>query len=90
MLGFFLGPPLRPGRTPACCISYNVIEVTSTGYIAQWLERLTADQQVPGSTPGAPFFVCLPGHTTCLPKTKHDSGGVRTHALADYDLNVAP
>ena len=26
------------------------------GYIAQWLERLTADQQVPGSNPGVPFF----------------------------------
>ena len=26
----------------------------STGYIAQWLERLTADQQVPGSNPGVP------------------------------------
>ena len=25
-----------------------------TGYIAQWLERLTADQQVPGSNPGVP------------------------------------
>ena len=25
------------------------------GYIAQWSERLTADQQVPGSNPGAPF-----------------------------------
>ena len=25
------------------------------GYIAQWLERLTADQQVPGSNPGVPF-----------------------------------
>ena len=24
----------------------------SLGYIAQWLERLTADQQVPGSIPG--------------------------------------
>ena len=24
------------------------------GYIAQWLERLAADQQVPGSNPGAP------------------------------------
>ena len=29
------------------------------GYIAQWLERLTADQQVPGSNPGVPFFVGL-------------------------------
>ena len=28
----------------------------SIGYIAQWLERLTADQQVPGSNPGVPFF----------------------------------
>lgn len=26
-----------------------------SGYIAQWLERLTADQQVPGSNPGMPF-----------------------------------
>ena len=25
-------------------------------YIAQWLERLTADQQVPGSNPGVPSF----------------------------------
>ena len=25
-----------------------------SGYIAQWLERLTADQQVPGSNPGVP------------------------------------
>ena len=26
------------------------------GYIAQWLERLTADQQVPGSNPGVPLL----------------------------------
>ena len=30
----------------------------SHGYIAQWLERLTADQQVPGSIPGE-VMVCL-------------------------------
>ena len=29
------------------------------GYIAQWLERLTADQQVPGSNPGVPFVVLI-------------------------------
>ena len=29
----------------------------TSGYIAQWLERLTADQQVPGSNPGVPFFM---------------------------------
>ena len=28
-----------------------------SGYIAQWLERLTADQQVPGSNPGVPSFL---------------------------------
>ena len=28
----------------------------ATGYIAQRLERLTADQQVPGSHPGVPFW----------------------------------
>ena len=27
------------------------------GYIAQWLERLTADQQVPGSNPGVPSLL---------------------------------
>ena len=27
------------------------------GYIAQWLERLTADQQVPGSNPGVPSIL---------------------------------
>ena len=29
------------------------------GYIAQWLERLTADQQVPGSNPGVPSFLLI-------------------------------
>ena len=29
------------------------------GYIAQWLERLTADQQVPGSNPGVPSYYLL-------------------------------
>ena len=34
---------------PVCFCAIN------QGYIAQWLERLTADQQVPGSNPGVPF-----------------------------------
>ena len=44
----------------------NAIPLAS-GYIAQWLERLTADQQVPGSNPGVPFRPAhqLPG-TSCL------------------------
>ena len=32
---------------------------SASGYIAQWLERLTADQQVPGSNPGVPSSLCL-------------------------------
>jgi hypothetical protein len=36
------------------------------GYIAQWLERLTADQQVPGSNPGVPseMLCCVPSGPT--------------------------
>ena len=32
------------------------VQKSVSGYIAQWLERLTADQQVPGSNPGVPFL----------------------------------
>ena len=48
-----------------CSLLFNVVLVDFTmsagrlflicGYIAQWLERLTADQQVSGSNPGVPF-----------------------------------
>ena len=37
------------------CLSRHVCLMQVCGYIAQWLERLTADQQVPGSNPGVPF-----------------------------------
>ena len=37
---------------------YAQLVMGSNGYIAQWLERLTADQQVPGSNPGVPFVAC--------------------------------
>jgi hypothetical protein len=32
------------------------------GHVAQWVDRLTADQQVPGSNPGVPFemLCCVP------------------------------
>ena len=39
----------------------------AAGYIAQWLERLTADQQVPGSNPGVPF-PCSDSATTAAMK----------------------
>ena len=34
--------------------AFNVI-----GYIAQWLERLNADQQVPGFNPGVSVLIDL-------------------------------
>ena len=37
-------------------------DLVAIGYIAQWLERLTADQQVPGSNPGVPSFAHTPLH----------------------------
>ena len=50
----FSVPTIRAPTTPL-----------SIGYIAQWLERLTADQQVPGSNPGVPSMsAILPFATT--------------------------
>ena len=42
---------------PTCAACHEqrlALIVDVIGYIAQWLERLTADQQVPGSNPGVP------------------------------------
>ena len=38
------------------------------------VERLTADQQVPGSNPGAPFLIALPERTSnvSLPTNEED------------------
>ena len=41
---FLIGNVLLRGNAPKL----------APGYIAQWLERLTADQQAPGSNPGVP------------------------------------
>ena len=38
---------------------WSVSQRLLQGYIAQWLERLTADQQVPGSNPSVPFPICF-------------------------------
>ena len=38
------------------------------GYIAQWLERLTADQQVPGSNPGVPSLAAATIANRLFPK----------------------
>ena len=54
------------------------------GYIAQWLERLTADQQVPGSNPGVPFFegpADPPGNNKdTLVACADDAGGIAWHS----------
>ena len=49
------------GRPQAFISLYLAPPISQVGYIAQWLERLTADQQVPGSTPGVPFSVVAHG-----------------------------
>ena len=53
-------------------------KVAPTGYIAQWLERLTADQQVPGSNLGVPSPVqhcCV----RCIHPTRACPPPCRTH-----------
>jgi hypothetical protein len=47
----------------SCCVG---VWSLSVGYIAQWLERLTADQQVPGSNPGVPCFFARLCLQSCL------------------------
>lgn len=53
---------------PSSCLIY--FARAATGYIAQWLERLTADQQVPGSKPGVPYASAgkedVDARTVCL------------------------
>ena len=48
---------VRWGATSSCMMYLPKCGLRSHGYIAQWLERLTADQQVPGSNLGVPFCV---------------------------------
>ena len=47
----------RPTRSWRCFRAFESSgdATGAVGYIAQWLERLTADQQVPGSNPGVPL-----------------------------------
>ena len=58
-----LPPRWKLWNTTCTSICISILHEKSTclvrrfsciGYIAQWLERLTADQQVPGSNPGVP------------------------------------
>ena len=46
-----------PGAAIVFVVMLNAVCICTMnqGYIAQWLERLTADQQVPGSNLGVPF-----------------------------------
>ena len=47
--------PIRMQGMWAAIVRFEKCVPVTSGYIAQWLERLTADQQVPGSNPGVPF-----------------------------------
>ncbi len=49
------GNPDSTGMADGKAEDRKIVDQTPNGYIAQWLERLTADQQVPGSNPGVPF-----------------------------------
>ena len=56
-----IGGPRGNERRPAPTNAYRNAAPAAIGYIAQWLERLTADQQVPGSNPGVPSRAAPPG-----------------------------
>ena len=72
-VAFMWQHPARGGQvvTPAACSHSQIFHVPfqAYGYIAQWLERLTADQQVPGSNPGVPF--CCGGCIIRLKSVSH-------------------
>ena len=51
----------------------------SPGYIAQWLERLAADQQVPGSNPGVPS-------TRSCALLADDVGHTQWHTVVSLDM----
>ena len=57
------------------------------GYIAQWLERLTADQQVPGSNPGVPFLTILKSFQTAV---KSFLSAVKAHLFDFFHLQSHP
>ena len=61
------------------------------GYIAQWLEWLTADQQVPGSSPGVPFIGEAATQTLTLVETqRQDTEAAPVHPGALSNLQLAP
>ena len=54
LLFVFCAKPLAAAAARLALISSCKGAGFASGYIAQWLEQLTADQQVPGSNPGVP------------------------------------
>lgn len=38
--------------------SFDTFAIINVGHVAQWLERLSYKQQVPGSIPGMPTLHC--------------------------------
>ena len=68
---------LQPHYTATLCLKHTML---SPGYIAQWLERLTADQQVPGSNPGVPSTYSCPVITDAV-------GHPQWHRVASLDID---
>ena len=59
------------------------------GYIAQWLERLTADQQVPGSNPGVPFRLRLVSSGRIKPRSRlHHHRRINSHLSVIRDAII--
>ena len=75
---------LKLGRENISCSSLTEKKRLQFGYIAQWLERLTADQQVPGSNPGVPCFNTRPWFADAA-----DAAAAAADAAADADVDVA-
>ena len=77
---------LKLGRENISCSSLTEKKKRlQFGYIAQWLERLTADQQVPGSNPGVPCFNTRPWFADAADA----AAAPAADAAADADVDVA-
>ena len=64
----------------------------AVGYIAQWLERLTADQQVPSSNPSVPCFNTRPWFADAADAADAAAAApaaAAADAAADADVDVA-